>query len=149
VDAALVADRQTYLFSGDQYVRYFGYDHTTVDDGYPKSIGGALPGELGPPPLPDEFADGLDAAFRTPDGQTYLIKGKQFILRRTNPRPRWDWADRAVFAALVRRFARRSAVPPPGHPGHDRGLASPPRAPRMDLPPPDRTATDRRIGSPP
>ena len=79
VDAALVADGHTYLFSGDQYVRYSGYDQTTVDDGYPKSIGDALPGELGLPPLPDEFADGLDAAFRTPDGQTYLFKGKEFL----------------------------------------------------------------------
>jgi hypothetical protein len=79
VDAALVADRHAYLFSGDQYVRYSGYDYTMVDDGYPKSIGGALPGELGLPPLPDEFADGLDAAFRTPDGQMYLFKGKEFL----------------------------------------------------------------------
>ncbi|MEV6304895.1 hemopexin repeat-containing protein [Actinoplanes sp. NPDC051861] len=81
VDAALVAGRSTYLFSGDQYVRYSGHDHSIVDDGYPKSIGAAFPGELDPglAPLPDEFADGLDAAFRLPDGRVHLFKGREFL----------------------------------------------------------------------
>ncbi|GIE94609.1 hemopexin repeat-containing protein [Paractinoplanes rishiriensis] len=83
VDAALVADGCTYLFSGDQYVRYSGHDHTTVDDGYPKSIGDSLPHELSLTPLPDEFADGLDAAFHLPDKRTYLFKGRDFLDRGT------------------------------------------------------------------
>ena len=73
-----------------------------------------------------------------------MLRHEVAVLRRTNPRPRLDWADRAVFAALVRRLPRRTAWPSSGHSGHDPALASPPRAPTMDLPEPDRTATDRR-----
>ncbi|XVQ89449.1 hemopexin repeat-containing protein [Microbispora siamensis] len=72
VDAALVRDDHTYLFSGDQYVRYTGsaYDHP--DEGYPRSIGG----DWGT--LPEAFEDGLDAAFRAQDGTLYLFKGTLF-----------------------------------------------------------------------
>jgi hypothetical protein len=79
VDAALVAGQHTFLFSGDQYVRYSGSEYDFVDDGYPRAIGDALPDELGIPALPTELLDGIDAAFRGPDGDTYLFKGKQFL----------------------------------------------------------------------
>jgi hypothetical protein len=78
VDAALVADRRIYLFSGDQYVRYSGPDRTYVEDGYPRALAD-LAGELDLPPLPPEFQDGLDAVLRGPDGATYLFKGRSFL----------------------------------------------------------------------
>ncbi len=31
------------------------------------------------------------------------------MLRRTRPKPRWDWADRAVLAALIGRLATENA----------------------------------------
>ncbi|MQY08900.1 hemopexin repeat-containing protein [Actinomadura macrotermitis] len=78
VDATLVAGGRTYLFSGDQYVRYSGTDRTRADDGYPRPLP-ALAAELGLPPLPPQFQDGLDAAFAATDGTVHLFKGRAHL----------------------------------------------------------------------
>ncbi|MFG1682588.1 hemopexin repeat-containing protein [Nonomuraea sp. NPDC049269] len=106
IDAAFVLDRRTYLLSGAQYIRYTGDDYTHADDGYPRAIATSLAADLGVPPLPEAFLDGVDAGFAA-GGGIHLFKGGRHLRADAPETPSPDWGhvrsafDGGLDAALV------------------------------------------------
>ncbi|OLT60529.1 hypothetical protein BJP37_17440 [Moorena bouillonii PNG] len=64
IDAAFVdtENEKTYLFSGEQYIRYTGDRYRYIDEGYPKIIAESLAEDLGIDSLDEDYRNGIDAA---------------------------------------------------------------------------------------